>query len=411
MKKESEQKFAPHEWRSVKLKEVCNLNPRRPEISRADDKLTSFVQMSSVDALGAGIARAELRPFRQIRKGYTYFGEGDVLFAKITPCMQNGKHAIARSLTDGIGFGSTEFHVLRPTDQILSEWIHAFLIQPWVLQKAVRYFAGTVGQQRVPENFLAELQIPLPPRNEQGRIIGFLHDQLAEVNRARVAVEEQLKAAEDLPAGFFRTAFSRREAQKWPRKQLVECCKLLPSKSIALDSDTDVQAITSACLTEWGFQSAGIKTARMWADNAQKALARTGEILIARSNTPELVGRVAIFPGASIPVVASDLTIRLWPSDFVSAEFLAGYLSLLFVSGYWKERAGGASGTMKKITRSQIENLSIPCPSFSEQNRVAAEMKAGFEVAFTLRERLTKRLSLIKTLPSVLLREAFSGRV
>lgn len=112
----------PDGWRWVKLGDVCIINPRRPEINRANDEPTTFVQMSAVEESGKGIARAELKPFAEVRKGYTYFGEGDVIFAKITPCMQNGKHAIARNLTDGIGFGSTEFHVLRAGAEIIPEW-------------------------------------------------------------------------------------------------------------------------------------------------------------------------------------------------------------------------------------------------------------------------------------------------
>jgi len=82
--------------------------------------------MSAVAENGGGIVRPETRPFGQVAKGYTFFAEGDVIFAKITPCMQNGKHAIAGNLLDGIGFGSTEFHVFRPRGEIISEWILSF---------------------------------------------------------------------------------------------------------------------------------------------------------------------------------------------------------------------------------------------------------------------------------------------
>jgi type I restriction enzyme S subunit len=89
----------PEGWRMLRLGEVCELNPRRPpDIARVDGDLTTFVPMQAVDERLGSICSSELRPFAQVRKGYTYFAEGDVLFAKITPCMQNGKHAIARDL-------------------------------------------------------------------------------------------------------------------------------------------------------------------------------------------------------------------------------------------------------------------------------------------------------------------------
>ena len=140
--------------------------------------------MSAVEENARGIARPELRPFREIRRGYTWFAEGDVLFAKITPCMQNGKHAVARGLIDGIGFGTTEFHVIRPALAIMSEWVLRFLMQPSVLREAAKFFTGAVGQQRVPDEFLNNLTLPLPPAIEQRRILGALNEQLDMAERA-----------------------------------------------------------------------------------------------------------------------------------------------------------------------------------------------------------------------------------
>ena len=165
-----EDRFLPENWRIAQLHEVCVLNPPRPKLARADDIPTSFIPMSAVSESGRGISVPETRPFYAVKKGYTYFEDGDIIFAKITPCMQNGKHAIVRNLLGGFGFGSTEFHVLRPLPGIECEWIHKFLIQPRVLQDAKAHFTGAVGQQRVPDSYLASLDIPVPPLPEQRRI-------------------------------------------------------------------------------------------------------------------------------------------------------------------------------------------------------------------------------------------------
>jgi type I restriction enzyme S subunit len=164
--------------------------------------------MSAVDQRLGTIVRAETKPFGQVRKGYTYFEDGDVLFAKITPCMQNGKHAIAHDLIGGFGFGTTEFHVLRPSPAIIPDWIHLFIRQPQLLENAKAYFTGAVGQQRVPESYLADLEIPLPPVEEQKRIAAILNEQMAAVERARAAAEAQLEAAKALPAALLRRAFA-----------------------------------------------------------------------------------------------------------------------------------------------------------------------------------------------------------
>jgi type I restriction enzyme S subunit len=112
----------------------------------------------------------------------------------------------------------------------------------------------------------------------------------------------------------------------------------------------------------------------MWSSDASDCIVQNGEILIARSNTPELVGRVAMFNGEAPGAVASDLTIRICPDGEIHGDFLAQYLSALYLSGYWRERAGGASGTMKKITRGQILTELIPVPPLDEQRSVASEL-------------------------------------
>jgi len=198
----------PAGWRWVRLGDVCELNPKRPLLARADDALTTFIPMPAVDEKQGMIARPEVRPYAEVNRGYTYFAEGDVLFAKITPCMQNGKHAIARGLIDGIGFGSTEFHVIRPGPDIRPEWIHFFIRQPYVLQNATAHFKGAVGQQRVPEGFLAELALPLPSSAEQRRIAAQLSEQMTAAERLRAGLEAQLNDINALPAALLRQTFN-----------------------------------------------------------------------------------------------------------------------------------------------------------------------------------------------------------
>ena len=194
-------------WRWVTLEEVCGINPKRPYMKRSEETPTTFVPMESVDAASGTIAEAQDRPYGEIKRGYTYFAEGDVLFSKITPCMQNGKHVIARGLTNGFGFGTTEFHVLRPGDEILPEWIHHFVRRPEFLMEATYHFTGAVGQQRLPPDYLAASKIPLPPLPEQRRIVALLDERLAALDKAVTAARAQLDAINALPAAWLRLAF------------------------------------------------------------------------------------------------------------------------------------------------------------------------------------------------------------
>ena len=194
----------PDGWRWAKLGEICAINPRRPKdlgLSPADE--VTFVPMAAVDESAAAIASPQVRQFREVAKGYTYMQDGDVIFAKITPCMQNGKHAIVADTHTGIAFGSTEFHVLRPTDQVISTWVHRFLLRPELLAEAQSRFTGTAGQQRVPKEFLIEKVIPLPPLDEQHRIA----ETMALVERARSSAAAQLAMINELFTAMLREIF------------------------------------------------------------------------------------------------------------------------------------------------------------------------------------------------------------
>ena len=123
----------------------------------------SFVPMAAVDETTASVTAPESRPVETLSKGYTRFRDGDVLFAKITPSMENGKAAVAVGLESGVGFGSTEFHVLRPSEDALPEWILAFVRQPEFREAAKASFTGTAGQQRVPAEFVRQIPNRSPP--------------------------------------------------------------------------------------------------------------------------------------------------------------------------------------------------------------------------------------------------------
>lgn len=173
-------------WAERPMEEIAEINPRRPRelVELPDDHLVTFVPMAAVSQVTGSIEAGEIRPFGTVRKGFTYFAEGDVIFAKITPCMQNGKSAIARGLANGLGFGSTEFHVIRPDlAHVLPEWIWHFVRQGTYRREGMHQFRGAVGQQRVPPEYLGKARIPLPSVSEQRRIIGRVDECLSRVQR------------------------------------------------------------------------------------------------------------------------------------------------------------------------------------------------------------------------------------
>jgi len=171
----------PKGWLATTLSEITEINPRHPK-GLDDSMFVSFAPMAAISQSQPEFHQIVERPLAEIRKGFTHFAEGDVLFAKITPCMENGKGAVATGLRNGLGCGTTELHVVRPLGSIDPHYIYRFLAQASVRRAAREQFTGTAGQARVPTSFLEKLEIPLPPLLEQRRIVAKLEALLGKVD-------------------------------------------------------------------------------------------------------------------------------------------------------------------------------------------------------------------------------------
>jgi type I restriction enzyme S subunit len=200
--------IAKGEWQKSELGEICVINPPKKEVKDfSDDLEVSFVPMSFVDDREGAIKKQEIKKLAEVRRGYTYFKENDVLFAKITPCMENGKAAIAKNLKNGLGFGSTEFHVIRPNENILPEFIFYYIRQPFFRGEAASKMSGTAGQLRVPKRFLEDYEIPLPPIEEQKKIVKLLEKiklNSSSIYEQQKNIDHQL---EQLPKAVLSKAF------------------------------------------------------------------------------------------------------------------------------------------------------------------------------------------------------------
>lgn len=160
-------------WGLTTLGKCCELNPKRPK-DIDDTVMVSFVPMPAVSDNGK-IDCSKIKPYRDVRKGFTYFAENDVIFAKITPCMENGKGAIAQGLAGGIGSGSTEFHILRPIiGKSNPYWLYVITKFKGFRDGAKKVMTGTGGQLRVPIGFLRDYPVSLPPIELQNQFERFV---------------------------------------------------------------------------------------------------------------------------------------------------------------------------------------------------------------------------------------------
>lgn len=398
----------PDGWRWVRLGEVCSINPRRPRIKREPHTLTTFVPMSAVDDETGTIVAAEEPPFEQVRKGYTYFEENDVLFAKITPCMENGKAAIARGLLDGVGFGSTEFHVLRPSELVVSEWIWLFVRQERFRQDARKAFRGGVGQQRVPQEF-----------PEQRRIVARIEELMARVREARRLREQARQDAERLWQSVLAETFPRPgqdlpEGWRWVR--LGEVCEykagiwgpeaLDPSQGFPVIRSTEIDGL---------FIRPQIASLRIVpSSKVEDYKLETGDILINKSSgSPHLVGWPAIFedPRDGKTYLFSNFMLRLRVNrSCLEPWFLLYYLHSPIARAVYLGAQDTTSG-LRNLRVREFMAQPLPLPPLPEQCRIVAHLEAVQERVRALKEAQSATEAELKRLEQAILDRAFRGEL
>lgn len=208
----------PDHWVLTRLDELAEINPPRVVADLPSNACVDFVPMRCVCAELGGINLQEVRPFEEVTKGYTQFRAGDVLYAKITPCMENGKVAVVPRLNYDVGYGSTEFHVLRASAGVEAKWLAHFIAQHSRRRDARRNMTGSAGQLRVPLRWLGEQSIPLAPTAEQRRIVAKLDELLSDLD-AGVAALERVKAnLKRYRAAVLKAAVEGRLTEEWRAK-------------------------------------------------------------------------------------------------------------------------------------------------------------------------------------------------
>ena len=174
--------------------ELAQVNPPRPALDLRDLDPVSFIPMGNVSESGRWTEQ-QSRPYGEVRRGYTYCAEGDVLFAKITPCTENGKGCHAIGLTNGVGFASTEFHVLRAKEGVDPRYIFQWSVNLPLRLNAAAHMTGSAGQQRVPADFFSRFTVPKLPLPEQSKIAEVLStvDRAIEQTEALIAKHQRIK--------------------------------------------------------------------------------------------------------------------------------------------------------------------------------------------------------------------------
>lgn len=360
--------------RCVPLAELTEINPPLRE-SLPDDTPVAFVPMASLSAERAAVDVAEVRRCADVRKGYTPFHDGDLLVAKITPCFENGKIAEAR-LPQRAAFGSSEFHVLRPDSSVVnSRYLLRYLRQDSVRLAGERRMTGSAGQRRVPEAFFRDLAVPLPPLAEQRRIA----DILDRADEMRAKRREAIALLESLSGAAYLELFGD-PPRRWPVAHMGDVIDGGPQNGLYKPS-TDYGSGTLILRID-GFYDGkvtaveGLKRVRV-TDRERELYALTeGEIVINRVNSREYLGKSALVPALSEPVLFESNMMRFAVDrSRVEPGFVVAFLQTAHAKSQILARAKDAIN-QSSINQQDVRGLSLPVPPIDVQREFARRLEA-----------------------------------
>ncbi len=270
-------------------------------------------------------------------------------------------------------------------------------------------FAGSVGQQRVPEAYMANLRVPLPPLAEQRRIGAILDAQMAAVERARAAAEQRLAAARALSSAYLRGAFESAEAARWPRVAISEiaetCSGSTPSRSEPAYYRGTIPWVKTGELRD----NAIIDTEEHISEAALRETSvrvlPAGTVLVAMYGQGQTRGRTALL---AVPATTNQACFAILPRP---EKFSSEFLQLFFRYNYWRLRleTDARGGSQPNLNGAILRSQLVPIPGISEQARVVASVHHQLSVSTLAAASAASQYTAVQMLPTALVRSAFNG--
>ncbi len=361
----------PSDWVVKPLGEVCEVNPSTKGVANLPDSLdVSFVPMAAVSEDGR-LLESMTKQAREVKKGFRHFKEKDVLLAKITPSFENGKRWLAADLTNGIGFGSTEFHVLRAHNEVLPEWLFYFVGLARFRAAGHERMSGTAGQKRVPTSFLKRTTIPVPPTRVQARLIRAIvrAERLRELRRQANLVTPAL--IQSIFLKMFGDPASNPEG--WPETTLGEILVSGPAnglfkRKLAYGSGVPIVWVESL-FDRYLLDHDGLRRIDASAEEVKRFGIQPGDILLCRSSLPvEGVGKMVAVGDLNGPTLFEShvMRLRVDPARAI-AHFVVGFYNSESGRKLVLEKA--RISTMTTINQPDVKSLRIFLPPLEVQQR------------------------------------------
>ncbi|WP_086479310.1 restriction endonuclease subunit S [Oceanospirillum sanctuarii] len=448
----------PEGWVEVALKDIVTVNPKKNEAE--PEQNSGFVPMALAPTSFHGELEFEEKPWGEIKKSYTNFKDDDVIFAKVTPCFENGKAAVVRNLPNGIGAGSSEFYVLRPDAPYISEkYIFSLIKTHQFAQEGAENMTGAVGLRRVPRGFVENFSVPLAPLAEQEVIAEKLDNLLAQVESTKARLErlpeilkrfrqsvlaaavsgkltEEWREGKELSspleiisdsAAFITTKKAKELAEKpflddeltflipesWHWVRLSKITEIVSgvAKGSKNKGDTVLRPYLRVANVQRGFLDLEeIKDIDVPESKAEALELKNGDILFNEGGDLDKLGRGWIWENQIPNCIHQNHVFR--------ARCLSEGLEPKFISYYGNSegkeyfiRNGTQSVNLASINKTTLSLLPVPLPPAEEQTEIVRRVEELFAYADTIQEQADAALQRVNSLTQSILAKAFRGEL
>lgn len=363
-----------HRFPLVPLRDVCTINPVKSEVlSLPPDMIVSFVPMADLGENRMGFTPKETKRIGELGASYTYFGDGDVLLSKVTPCFENGKAGVAKGLTNSVGFGSSEFYVLRPSDRVLAEYIYFCVMSKTFREPAIAQMTGTGGLQRVPRAYVEQFEIPLPPLEVQKEIVAEIDGYQKVIDGACAVVDNYRPHISIHP--------------DWPIVELGDIVVFTsggtPSKAKDIYWTGEIPWVSAKDLKVDRLYDAALHISEVAIAESATQLAPVGSLLV-------LVRGMGLANGVPICEVMrpcafnQDLKALIPDTARVLSSFLAVALRQQ-TSQFKRILETAAHGTLK-INSEDLRQIKIPLPKLETQQKIVTDVESEQSLVAASRE-------------------------
>lgn len=401
----------PGDWTSSRIRNVAELSPGFSDGSPGPDEICTVVPMELLSTDGK-IDTNSFQAFEDITGGLTSFEAGDVLFAKITPCMENGKGAFVENLPTRCGFGSTEFHVLRPGRAVHPKFLYYYTFNPVFRAYAAENMSGAAGQKRVSSRFLKDTRLFLPPLPEQERIAAFLDANFASIDAAVAAKRRQLETLDVLHKSTIQRAVTQGLDPSIPmRSTSVEWIPEMPAhwrlvrlKDVLEFFNTvriPLSAAERGVMTEKTYDYYGAsgvidKVEDYLFDGTYILIAEDGANLLSRSKPLAFLAKGKFWVNNHAHILKPR-----WAGD--NAYFVALLESQdysLFVTG----------AAQPKLTMENLGRFKVAVPPTEEQREISAFLLEKNEAHSLLRGQIERQIDTLLAYRKSLIHECVTGQ-